>query len=406
MEENKSIQLELYKQAKGWKDFTILAMDQNYVNLTVKLMDNATAAQLAQYKNMSLELTSLSSGQVRRLLMNGRNEYAFTYLPENTNYSLALVNSRGAAVAQIDNIFVQSEHLNVTFPQLKNVHALSLTIKADGQTMPEDKFSNMWLAADNSYLARGTKLVDMLDGQTVKYVVSLERQLASQYEQPDTTVIIVGQSGQPDNIVLPLEPLKNTTVTFSVIDEATHAGIENATVQVSQILPSGVTGNSTSLTTGGDGRAVGEALATWSHITVTSPIHGSKSFNVNLADSTEFTTAFTQADGTQLTLSHTYQAAVAEDVTPTVTVQLSALYLLHPVARRHTADGCGQQCQERHRPRGGKHRGRSAERSGRDAAHRSARLYRGLLLHVKQQPPRCAVVQGRDGRTGEKAGFW
>ena len=310
--------VELYKQAKGWKDFTILAMDQNYVNLTVKLMDNATAAQLAQYKNMSLELTSLSSGQVRRLLMNGRNEYAFTYLPENTNYSLALVNSRGAAVAQIDNIFVQSEHLNVTFPQLKNVHALSLTIKADGQTMPEDKFSNMWLTADNSYLARGTKLVDMLDGQTVKYVVSLERQLASQYEQPDTTVIIVGQSGQPDNIVLPLEPLKNTTVTFSVIDEATHAGIENATVQVSQILPSGVTGNSTSLTTGGDGRAVGEALATWSHITVTSPIHGSKSFNVNLADSTEFTTAFTQADGTQLTLSHTYQAAVAEDVTPTV----------------------------------------------------------------------------------------
>ena len=310
--------VELYKQAKGWRDFTILAIDQNYVNLSVKLMDNPTAAQLAQYKNMSLELTSLSSGQVRRLLMSGRNQYAFTYLPENTNYSLALVNSRGAAVGQIDNIFLQSENLSVTFPQLKNVHALSLTIKAGGQTMLEDQFSNMWLAADNSYLARGTKLDDMLDGQTVKYVVTLERQLASQYEQPDTTVLIVGQEGQPDNIVLPLEPLKNTTVTFNVVDETTHAGIDNAVVQVSQILPSGITGQTTSLTTGGDGRAVGEALATWSHITVTSPIHGSKSFNVNLADSTVFTTTFTQADGTLLTLSHTYQAAVAEDEEPSV----------------------------------------------------------------------------------------
>ena len=53
-------------------------------------------------------------------------------------------------------------------------------------------------------------------------------------------------------------------------------------------------------------------VATSSIVTVTSPIHGSKSRHINLADSTSARFTFLPANGTCLQLSHTFQPAVAE----------------------------------------------------------------------------------------------
>ena len=113
-------------------------------------------------------------------------------------------------------------------------------------------------------------------------------------------------------------PLSATTADFTVIDSQSRQGIGGATVDVAQVLPDGSTGARTLLTTGSDGRATGEVLATMSTVTITSPQHGAQSFSANLADSTAFRTVFVPADGTSIVLSHTYQAAVAEGQTPTV----------------------------------------------------------------------------------------
>ena len=308
----------LYQRADYWKDFTILAIDENYANLTVNLMSMVEDERnLLIYKNMHLELTNTKTGVMRSMLVNGRNSYDFTFLPVNTAYNLVLRSQTGAVVAQIDNIYLGEEDMIVTFDYLRKPHTLTLSLTAEGQPVGNELFTNTWLNGDDTYLGKGLELANVFDEQTVKMVINFERELAMRYIQPDTITIVVGQ--QPDDLTYELPPLPTTDVTFRISDERNRQGIANATIDVFQILKGGQTGTQQTLTTNADGVATGRVLSTMSNIIVTAGQYGSKNFFANLNDSTEFNLSFTPADGTTITINWSYTKAVYPEEASTTT---------------------------------------------------------------------------------------
>ena len=307
----------LYQRADYWKEFTILAIDENYANLTVNLMPTVEDERnLLIYKNMHLELTNIRTGIKRSMLVNGRNTYDFTFLPVNTAYNLVLRSQTGAVVAQIDNIYLEEDNKTVTFDRLRKPHTLTLSLTADGQTVGNELFTNTWFTEAGAYLGKGNELANVFDDQTVKVLIGYERELAMRYQQPDTISIVVGQ--QPDNIVIELPPLPTADVAFRVSDERTRQGIADATVNIVQILNNGQAGTQQTLTTNADGLATGQVLGTMSNIIVNAGQYGSKNFFANLNDSTNFNVSFTPAEGTTITLNWSYVKAVypeeAEDI--------------------------------------------------------------------------------------------
>lgn len=308
----------LYQAADHWKDFTILAIDGTYANITLKLMATPNDYLLSQYKNMSLVLTNKTSGQTNRLIMNGKNEYEFRYLATKCTYKVQLLNDRGIEVASIDNIWLEDEDKAITFDRLRRIHQMSLMLSANGMSVSEKLYDVIWLNSEGNYIRKSLILPDMLDDEQLRCIVTIDRSLAMNYKQPDTLSVTVGAEGQPDVIPYALQPIQNTPVTFNVVDSLTRSGISDVVVQITQLLSNGEAGQTTTLTTNNNGLATGEALATMSHVIITSPIHGSQEFIANLADSTEFRTVFMPANGTLIQLSHTYRAAVPDGMEPTI----------------------------------------------------------------------------------------
>jgi hypothetical protein len=305
----------LYQAANGWKDFTIVPMDQAYANLSVYFMASPNNEILKLYKDMMLQLTDLSTEQVRSLLVNGRNNYEFRYLPQNTNYSLSLQDGRGSEAAHIDNIFVGEQNQQVTMGELKLPRHITLTLTADGKAADEEDFTTTWLTPSGNYLTRGTVLDNVFDGQQILCLTTLGNNLAKDYQQPDTLAITISA---PYDITLPLEPLRTATATFTVVDSLTHQGIDKAVIQVMHQLPGGETGAVTTLTTNALGIASGQVLEAPSAVIVTSPMHGSKTLHVNLAKSPNLRVSFLPANGTCVQISHTFQPAVDEGMTAQV----------------------------------------------------------------------------------------
>ena len=300
--------LPFYQEADGWKDFTIVPMDGNYANLSIKLSETNNEGLVAQYKDMHLELTNVRTGQVRRLLIGSRNEYVFRYLPVNTVYNLVLRSEGGAEVGRVDNVIVGEEDVTAMFDSLKAPHTLKLTVKAGDKNADADSYTATWLGTDGSFLLRGSVLERRFEGETVRCAVSLKPELAMTYAQPDTLIIAVGH--QDDKIILALKELPRATATITVMDEDSGQGISGAAVTVAHLLPSGETGSIQTLVTDAQGKAVGEVIQALSNVTVSHDVYGSKTFAVNFSDSTAITVPFQQAHGTVVNISYTYRPAV------------------------------------------------------------------------------------------------
>ena len=308
----------LYKADEHWNIYNILAIESDYANITVNMLAKEDATQLAKYKGMYLDLTSQQSGITQTLLVDERNTYEFRYLPINATYDVVLRSHSGAEVGKIANVYIEKDSKTVTFESLRNTHTIQLCLAADGQPVDELLYSNVWLNSEKTFLKRGNTLNNTLDNETVKSVLTFERELAMKYELPDTFDIVVAPDGSSDKTVIELQPLSTTTIHVAVVDSLTKNGINKATVQVVQLLKSGKSGVATVLTSDNYGNATGEVVKGMSTITVNTLQYGAISFIANLNDSTDFRRAFIAADGTVIKVGHTWQAAVHEGEQPTV----------------------------------------------------------------------------------------
>ena len=223
----------LYQADKWWGKYDIQPISGATANLVLNLMENATDELLAPYRNMTIELENIHTGQKRRMIATGRNTYTFRSLPINTAYTVRLTTPLGGIVGQIDNVYVGEEDATATFASLLTPHRLQLKAWADvaydpnmnilnvSKTNVDDAVAITWLDADGKPLAHGATIAGVVPGQELKYIVKLQNVkktflgganeilLKAQYVASDTVPCTVSGSEVEDYFLrlLPLHRL-------------------------------------------------------------------------------------------------------------------------------------------------------------------------------------------------------
>ena len=123
--------ISLYQDATGWKNFTILPIQEDIRSISVSLPDGT---HLTDYTNMWLELTNTKSGQKLHYVMTDRQTYTFANIIRNTSWNVTLRNERGDVFGQIDNVEVKDEDVSVAFSSLSKPQSVVLSVLTpDGQ---------------------------------------------------------------------------------------------------------------------------------------------------------------------------------------------------------------------------------------------------------------------------------
>ena len=218
-----------YQEAAGWKDFTLLPIQEDIRSISVSLPQGANAADYAQ---MWLELTNTKSGQRMHYVMTDRQQYTFANIIRNTSWNVTLRNERGDVFGQIDNVEVKDEDVSVVFSSLSKPQSVSLAIKTpDGQDVTAQT-QITWTDAQGSYVAQGASLTGLPAGYQANYRVALSQELAMQYVTPQMVEYVLKDGG--NSIVYQLEAIKQLQITGKVKDAATGLPLSGATVSASQ----------------------------------------------------------------------------------------------------------------------------------------------------------------------------
>lgn len=224
-----SASLALYSAAAGWNQLTIQSLDENEKSITVRLPGEA-----GEYKNMTLELQNMQSGQVYRCLVTDRTNYTFFGLMKNTYYNIYLKNSSGVVLGEINNVALENDNLNVNLSNIHTTHDVTLNVVTPDDRNVTSDVAITWLDEQGSYLRQGNKVSELLTGTRIQYRVKLSKELAMEYVQPVDEAYEVTDG---DNaITMTLAPIKQIAMSGYVKDAATKQGISGATVSISQTL--------------------------------------------------------------------------------------------------------------------------------------------------------------------------
>lgn len=218
-----------YQDAEGWKDFTILPIQEDIRSLTVTLPQNAKAAD---YSQMWLELTNTKNGQKMHYVMTDRTAYTFANIIRHTSWNVVLRNQRGDVFGKIDNIEVKDEDVSVTFSNLSRPQSVSLSVLSPEGNDVTTQCQVTWLDATGAYFAQATSLSGMLAGTKLAYSVALPQELAMRCAIPVQTEYVVKETG--NNVQCRLSALGQVVLTGKVKDTTTGMPLSGAAVSASQ----------------------------------------------------------------------------------------------------------------------------------------------------------------------------
>jgi len=221
--------VDLYKNAPGWKDFTILPADVNVYSLTVSLPADAADGR---YKNMSIELLNSLNGQRYKYLITDKTGYVFGNLLSSTTYAVSVKNARNEVLGEISDLEIVDRDLTATFGSLRQPRNITLAVTTpDGTDMTRD-VTVKWFDADNNLLQQGASLTGVLEQSTVSYTVTLPQEMQSRYVQPESrTITVDGQS----ILNCALAELGKKTLSGKICDSDGNA-IGSAVITISQCL--------------------------------------------------------------------------------------------------------------------------------------------------------------------------
>lgn len=315
--------VDIYEAADGWKNYVadgtivIMPVQKNVASLEVNLPDECRDGR---YKNMTLELVNVKSGQKYRYVITDRLNYTFSTLMRDTRYSAYLKNSLGAVLAQIDAIEMQGENQSVTFDltQMKQLRTVVARVMAGTDATADCTVT--WLDANGTFLAQGQQLTGQVAGTQLKCKIALQQSLGMQYVQPEDMSYEVVEGD--NELVVNLAPLPRITLRGKVVDRQTQLGVSGATVTVSQTL-NGKYSKAFTAKTDSRGEYVVEAFAAPSVITyaVGDYVSVTNDLPSDLLSQTEATLAdvlLKPVAGVTITTNFTYRKSVAETVEPEV----------------------------------------------------------------------------------------
>lgn len=224
-----SASVSLYATATGWSQLTIQSLDANEKSITVNL-----PGENGKYKNMTIELQNIFSGQTYRCLVTDRTAYTFYGLMKNTFYNVYLKTAVGVVLGEISGVTLADKDLNVSFTDIRTMQDVTVTVMTpDGSNVTSD-VTITWLDEQGQYLRQGNKVTDLLTGTNIQYRVKLNKDLAMEYVQPSDYEYKVKEGD--NEIVCTLSPIREITISGCIKDAVTKQGISGATVSISQML--------------------------------------------------------------------------------------------------------------------------------------------------------------------------
>lgn len=221
--------LPLYQEANVWKDFTLLPIQDDIHSLAVSLPEGIDTKQ---YEQMWIELTNTKSGQKMHYVMTNRTTYTFANLIKNTSWNVTLRNQRGDVFAQLNDVEVKDEDVNVTFKDVAMPQDLNISVTTPDGNDVTNQVQVTWLDETGSYLAQTGNMSGLLAGSKLSYRLALSQELAMEYTIPAQTTYTVKEN---DNVIkLQLNPLQTVKVSGKVKDLVTRNALDGVTISASQ----------------------------------------------------------------------------------------------------------------------------------------------------------------------------
>ena len=221
--------LQLYMEAEGWKDFTILPIQKDIRSLTVALPQGTS---VKDYEGMWLELENTKNGQKMHYVMTNRRQYTFHNIIYNTTWNVTLRNERGDVFGRIDNVAVGEENLSVAFAELSKPLNVTLKVTTPEGTDVTSLVQVSWTDADGNYLSQQPSVTGLPEGTKLTYRITLPQDLAMTYLIPEATTIAV--SPQLSIINCPLSIIPSAQLTGTVTDATTGLPLDGAIITATQ----------------------------------------------------------------------------------------------------------------------------------------------------------------------------
>lgn len=180
--------IDLYKNAQGWKDFTILPADSEVYSIFVSLPDDAKDGR---YKNMSIELLNITNGQRYKYLITDKTEYVFGNLLSSTKYCVDVRNSKNEVLGEISDLEIFDKDLTAKFQNLRQPQNITIKVMTPEEIDVTSEVIVKWFNDSNEFLQQGSSLSGVLDNTVVSYIVELPSELQRSYEQPTSQSITV-----------------------------------------------------------------------------------------------------------------------------------------------------------------------------------------------------------------------
>ena len=236
-----------YKDAEGWKNFTILPIQEDIRSVSISLPEGANAADYAQ---MWLELTNTKSGQRMHYVMTDRTQYTFANIIRNTSWNVVLRNERGDIFGQIDNVEVKDEDVSVAFTSLSKPQSVVLSVLThDGQDVTAQT-QITWMDSQGNYLAQGVSLTGLPTGYQASYSVVLPQELAMTYITPQSVDYALTDGNNRITCILNVIP--QVKISGKVKDASTGLPVSKAVISASQTF-GGKYSKTLNAKTGGNG---------------------------------------------------------------------------------------------------------------------------------------------------------
>ena len=218
-----------YQEAAGWKNFTMLPIQEDIRSISVLLPDGANAQD---YAKMWLELTNTKSGQRMHYIMTDRSQYTFANIIRNTSWNVVLRNERGDIFGQIDNVEVKDEDVSVTFASLSRPQSVSLSVLTPDGTNVTEQVQVTWTDAQGNYVAQGVSLAGLPVGYRVNYRLTLSQELAMQYDTLTAAEYTLKDGGNA--LTCQLQAIKQLQLSGKVKDASTGMPLSGAVISASQ----------------------------------------------------------------------------------------------------------------------------------------------------------------------------
>lgn len=225
--------IDLYQEAAGWKDLTLLPLQSQVNALEVNL---PAGSEDGRFKNMFIELVNSNSGQRMRYVVSDRTAYTFQNLMHDTKWNVYVKNAKGQVLGELLDIEMKTSDRSVTFQSLIEPQTIkAIVLNPDGKDIT-DQVAITWMNPDGSFLGKEASVSGILpiDNTSVVLRATLPQALAMQYKLlADSTYVV--QTSQ-NVISQTLKALPTAKLKGTVRDVVTNAVLGGATVTISQTL--------------------------------------------------------------------------------------------------------------------------------------------------------------------------